>query len=57
VDVALPARYPVDAPQCTADLPQPLALHWRPGLGIRDVLSQFRTALGNYQVTGREAAH
>jgi hypothetical protein len=50
VDVVLPARYPVEPPACTADLPEQLTLQWRPGLGIRDVLSQFRSALGKYQV-------
>lgn len=50
MDVALPARYPAEPPACTADLPEQLTLQWRPGLGIRDVLSQFRSALGKYQV-------
>lgn len=47
--VRLPGNYPSSPPECQADLPFPFEPVWKGGMGLVDVVRQFRDTLHKYQ--------
>ncbi|KAL5008113.1 hypothetical protein ScPMuIL_013694 [Solemya velum] len=49
LNIQLHSQHPQNAPQCVTDLPKPFSVHWTQSSTLKDVFSQFQTAVNTFQ--------